>query len=120
MGKFITKTLITSIAALIAAYMLAGVSIDNSLTAILVAAVLGLLNNFVKPVLIILTIPITLVTFGLFLLFINILMIKWVAALVPGFEVSSWWSALWFGIIVSIFTSILEAIFGTNTKEEQQ
>lgn len=119
MGKFITKTLITSVAALIAAYMLAGVSIDNSVTALLVAAVLGLLNNFVKPVLIVLTIPITIVTLGLFLLFINILMIKWVASLVPGFVVSSWWSALWFSIIVSIFTSILEAIIGSNTKTEE-
>jgi putative membrane protein len=118
MGKFITKTLITSVAALIAAYMLAGVSIDNSVTALLVAAVLGLLNNFVKPVLIVLTIPITIVTLGLFLLFINILMIKWVASLVPGFEVSSWWSALWFSIIVSIFTSILEALIGSNTTQE--
>jgi len=119
MGKFITKTLVTSIAALIAAYMLAGVSIDNSVTALLVAAVLGLLNNFVKPVLIVLTIPITVFTLGLFLLFINILIIKWVAALVPGFQVSSWWSALWFSIIVSIFTSILEALIGTHTKSEE-
>jgi len=118
MGKFITKTLITSVAALAAAFMLKGVSIDSSLTAILVAVVLGLLNNFIKPILIVLTIPITVLTLGLFLLVINIVIVKWVATLVPGFYVANWWAALWFSIIVSIFTALIEGLI--DDKKERQ
>jgi putative membrane protein len=75
-----------------------------------VALVLALLNTFVKPVLVLLTIPVTIVTLGLFLLVINILIIKWTAGLVAGFSVNSWFSALLFSLIVSlvnfVFTSL--------------
>jgi putative membrane protein len=77
MQKFITKTLITSVAVLIASYLLSGIDVPNAQTALLVAVVLGLLNSFVRPILIVLTIPITLFTLGLFLLVINILIVKW-------------------------------------------
>lgn len=119
MQKFITKTFITAAAALVAAYMLGGVNIDNSLTAIFVAIVLGLLNTFVKPILIVLTIPITVFTLGLFLLVINILMVKWAASIVPGFSVDNWWSALWFSIIVSIFTAVLESFIKKDEPADQ-
>jgi putative membrane protein len=118
MQKFITKTLITAASALIAAYMLGGVNIDNSITAIMVAIVLGLLNTFVKPVLVLLTIPITVFTLGLFLLVINIIIVKWVASLVPGFSVDNWWSALWFSIIVSLFTALLEGFIKKNDEQK--
>ena len=76
MMQFLGKILVTALAALIAANLLPGVKIDSSVTAVLLAVVLALLNNFVKPLLIILTIPITVLTLGLFLLVINILIIK--------------------------------------------
>jgi putative membrane protein len=76
--------------------------------------VLALLNTFIKPILIILTIPITIVTLGLFLLVINILMVKWTASLVDGFTVDGWWPALLFSLIVSIVSSILEKIAGAD------
>jgi len=116
MQQFITKTLVTAAASLVASWMLSGVHIDTTLTAIMVAIVLGLLNTFVKPILIVLTIPITVFTLGLFLLFINILIIKWVATLVPGFTVDNWWAALWFSIIVSIFSTIIQSL----TKNPQE
>jgi putative membrane protein len=112
--RFILKTLITAIAVLVAAYILDGVHVKDSMTAVLVAAVLGLLNSFVKPILIIITIPITVFTLGLFLLVINVLIIKWVSDIVPGFRVDGWVYALLFSLVVSIATSLMESLVGTN------
>lgn len=120
MQQFITKTLVTAAAALVASWMLKGVNIDSSLTAILVAVVLGLLNTFVKPVLILLTLPVTVFTLGLFLLVINIVIVKWVATLVPGFTVTNWWAALWFSIIVSIFSTVIQNLTKSNKVENEQ
>ena len=114
MGKFFAKTIATAVAVLFAAYILRGVHVDSTLTALMVAVVLGLLNSFIKPILVILTIPITLITLGLFLLVINIIIVKWAAGLVPGFTVDSWWSALVFSLVVSVVSSIIEGLIGTN------
>ncbi len=108
MIKFITKAILTSVAVLLASYLLKGVSVDSTLTAMIVAVVLGLLNTFIKPILIVLTIPFTVVTLGLFLLVINILIVYWASDLVPGFKVDNWLSALLFSIIVSFTSSLLE------------
>jgi putative membrane protein len=118
MGKFFAKTVATAVAVLLAAYILKGVHVDDTLTALMVAVVLGLLNSFVKPILILLTIPITLITLGLFLLVINILIVKWVADIVPGFTIDGWVSALFFSLLVSFVSSIIEGIIGTPEKKE--
>jgi len=117
MEKFFAKTIATAVAVLFAAYILKGVHVDSTLTALIVAVVLGLLNSFIKPILIILTIPITIVTLGLFLLVINIIIVKWVAVLVPGFTVDGWFSALIFSLVVSFVSSIIEALIGTDKKD---
>ena len=117
MGKFFAKTIATAVAVLFAAYILKGVHVDSTVTALIVAVVLGLLNSFIKPILIILTIPITIVTLGLFLLVINIIIVKWAAGLVPGFTVDGWFTALIFSLVVSFVSSIIEAIIGTNKKD---
>lgn len=114
MLKFVAKTLITAVAVLVAAYVLEGVHVRDSITAILVAAVLGLLNSFVKPILVIITIPITIFTLGLFLLVINVLIVKWVSDIVPGFRVDGWVYALLFSLVVSIATSLMESLIGTD------
>src|SRR6476469_3204756 len=109
--RFIIRVLVTALAVFVADYFLAGVHInDDAKTVIIVALVLALLNMIVKPILIILTIPVTIATLGLFLLVINALMVKWAADLVPGFTVDGWWSALLFSLIVSIVSSILHGI----------
>ena len=118
MGKFFAKTIATAVAVLLAAYILKGVHVDDTVTALMVAVVLGLLNSFIKPILILLTIPITLFTLGLFLLVINILIVKWVADIVPGFTVDGWVSALFFSLVVSFVSSIIEGIIGTPDKKE--
>ncbi len=109
---FIIRVLITAVAAYVAAYFLPGVAIIDMKTTIIVALVLALLNTFIKPILVILTIPVTIITLGLFLLVINALMVKWAASLVDGFTVDGWFSALLFSLIVSVVSYILGAIVG--------
>lgn len=109
---FIIKVLITAVAVYLAAYLLPGVIITDVKTTIIVALVLALLNTFIKPILVILTIPITLITLGLFLLVINALMVKWAASLVSGFTVDGWFSALLVSLIVTVVSYILNAFVG--------
>jgi putative membrane protein len=116
MISFLSKTLVTAVAILIAVFVLPGVHIDGTLTAIMVAVVLGLLNSFIKPILIILTIPITILTLGLFLLVINILIIRWASEIVPGFKVDSWFWALLFSFIVSLISSFINSLI-KNSRE---
>ena len=117
MKQFLLKTIVTTLAVLIASYLLSGVSVDSSLTAVFVAIVLGLLNSFVKPLLIILTIPITIFTLGLFLLVINILIVKWASDIVPGFTVNGWFWALLFSLIVSFVTSVIEGLIKSQKEK---
>ena len=119
MVKFLSKALLTTVGVLLASYLLSGVTVKDPLTAMIVAIVLGLLNSFIKPIFIILTIPITIFTLGLFLLVINILIVKWAADLVPGFDVDGWFTALFFGFIVSIVTSLLEKMIGSKEEKQQ-
>ena len=113
MGKFVAKTIATAVAVLVAAYLLSGVTVIDSLTAIKVAFVLGILNSIIKPILVILTIPITIFTLGLFLLFINVFIIQLATKIVTGFTIDGWWTALFFSFMVSLVTSIIESIIGT-------
>ena len=119
MGKFFAKTIATAVAVLIAAYLLSGVTVSDTLTAIMVAFVLGILNNFIKPILVILTIPITIFTLGIFLLFINVFIIQLATKIVSGFAVDGWWTALFFSFIVSLVTSIIESIIGTPSNQNK-
>jgi putative membrane protein len=109
----------TAVAAYFAAWLLPKVSIDSVQTAVIVALVFALLNAIVRPVLVFLTIPITLVTLGLFLLIINIIIVKITDALIDGFEVRSWLSALAFSFIVSSVSSILAKIVGDGKRDRR-
>ncbi len=106
----LVRIIIIAVAAYLAARFLPGVTISDAKTAVLVALVLALLNAFVKPVLIALTLPVTILTLGLFLLIINILIIYLAAYIVPGFRVDGWLSALLFSLIVALITYLLDAI----------
>ena len=111
--NFIIKLLLSALAVMLVAYLLPGVNVENFWVALLVAAVLALLNVTLKPLLIVLTIPVTLITLGLFLLVINALMILLVDAFISGFMVSNFWWALAFSLILSIVTSLFENIAGS-------
>ena len=112
---FLTKLITTSLAIILVAYLLPGVEVESALSAIGIALVLSLLNIFVKPVLIILTLPITVVTLGLFLLVINALLILLAAKIVPGFSVNGFWWAVLFSIILSIVVSVMETLASNAT-----
>jgi len=115
---FIIKVLVTALAVWVAAYFLPGVHLQNDAkTIIVVALVLALLNAIVKPLLIILTIPVTIITLGLFLLVINALMVIWTSNLVGGFKIDGWLTALLFSLIVSIVSSILHSIARKRSKD---
>lgn len=108
--KFILRIVLSAIAVIILSYVLPGVAVDSFVTAILVAVVLGLLNFMVKPILVILTLPITIVTLGLFLLVINALIILLAAHFIDGFQVTSIWWAVLFSLLLSFLQSILYSI----------
>ncbi len=115
--RFLVRLIVTALAVVIAAYILPGVRVDGALTAFIVAAVLSLLNAFVKPVLVILTIPITVVTLGLFLLVINALMIMATDSLIEGFQVDGFWYALLFSIVITIVGSLLNTLVKSEQKQ---
>jgi putative membrane protein len=105
MINFIVRIVISGVIAFALSKILTGIKIDNIGIAIIFALVLAFLNAIVKPILILLTLPITVVTLGLFLLVINAAMIILAAKLIDGIKVSSFGWALLFSIILSIFNS---------------
>ena len=105
--NIVLRIVISAIVAFDLSYILSGVHIQSFVTALILAIVLGLLNLFVKPILIILTLPITIFTFGLFLFVINALIILLAAKFVSGFSVDGFWWALLFSLLLSILTSFL-------------
>jgi putative membrane protein len=105
--NIILRIIISAVVAFALSYVLRGVHIESFLSALILAIVLGLLNLIVKPILIILTLPITLFTFGLFLFVINALIILLAAKFVNGFRVDGFWWALLFSLLLSVLTSFL-------------
>ncbi|MBT8305382.1 MAG: phage holin family protein [Maribacter sp.] len=105
--KFILRILLSALAVVVLAKILPGVGIDTYTTALIVAVVLSLLNFIVKPILIILTLPVTILTFGLFLLIINAIIILLADSLISGFSVENIWWALLFSLLLSFLQSIL-------------
>lgn len=101
------RLLILAIAIFVASYIIPGVSVDSFTTLLVVSIVLGIINAFVKPILIILTFPLTILTLGIFLLLLNGILILIVGSIVPGFQVDSLLSAILFSIVVSIVSSLL-------------
>ena len=112
--NFMIKLLITALAVVITSYLLPGVEVDSFLTAIIIGAVLALLNVTLKPLLIILTIPVTIFTLGLFLLVVNALIILVADWLVPGFYVDGFWWALGFSLILWLVNTVLQDMGGTK------
>jgi putative membrane protein len=116
--NFLTRLLISAAAVLLSSYLIDGVVINGFVSALIVALFLGLLNVLFKPILLILTIPLTILTFGLFLFVINAIIVLMVDGVVAGFSVSSVWTAILFSLILSIITSVLEAIFDVKKPNE--
>lgn len=110
--QIILQLILGGIAVLITQYILPGVQVPDFFTAVVIAALIALLNITIKPILIILTIPITVLTLGLFLLAINALLILLAAEIVPGFQIDGFWWALLFSLVLSIINSFLGVSLG--------
>ncbi len=105
--KLIFQLLLTAIVVLVLAEVLPGVGVESFVTSLIVAVVLALLNMTVKPLLVFLTLPATLITFGLFMLVINAVIILLIDWLIPGFGVDGFWWALLFSLLLTIAQSVL-------------
>ncbi|MFT5252267.1 MAG: putative membrane protein [Flavobacteriales bacterium] len=112
--KLLIRILVTSALVLLIANFMTGVHVAGFTTALIVAVVLGLLNIFIKPILVILTLPVTFITLGLFLLVINAIIILLCDTIVGGFGVDSFFTALLFSIILSLSQSVMYAVLGES------
>lgn len=108
--KMIGALIINMLAVAISAYFLPGVEVASYTALFFAAIVLGLANSFIKPVLLILTLPITIMTLGLFSFVLNALMVMLTSAIVPGFMVDGFLTALLFSLILSITSSVLGSL----------
>jgi len=115
--KWILKLLLTAIAVFILQKILPGITVDSYVDAIWVALVIGVLNSFVRPLLIFLTLPATIITLGLFLFVINAAMIQLAGYFLDSFTVVSFWWALLFSILLSFFQPILHSVLGEKERE---
>ncbi len=118
--QFLIKILVSALAIYLVALIMPHVQIDDQLTVVLVALVLAFLDAIVKPLLTLLTIPITVFTFGFFLLAINAFIVIIATRLVPGFHVDGFWWALWFSIVLSITNGFLNTVFGIYRMKENE
>ena len=101
--RFLITLLINGLLVYATSAILSGVTTDSYLTAVIVALLLAFVNTFIKPVLTLLTLPLTILTLGIFLLFVNGAMVLIVDWLIAGFSVSGWGSAILFALIMAIF-----------------
>jgi putative membrane protein len=111
MKHFVFRWVITTIAVMVASSVIHGIRYDTVAALIGAALLLGILNAFVRPILLILSVPLILLTLGFFILILNALMLFFVPSIVMGFHVDSFWSAFWGAIVVSIVSWILSAFF---------
>ena len=111
MRRFLIHWLIIALALWVTAYILPGVNIDSTQALAIAAIVLGLVNALVRPILTILTLPITILTLGLFYFLVNGFTFLLVTKMVPGFGVSSYWWAVLGALVVSIISSFVGSFF---------
>jgi len=112
----LVRILINALAIVVAAKVIPGIELDGAMAALVAGLVLGVVNGFVRPVLLFLTLPLTLLTLGLFLFILNGLCLWLTAALVKGFEIQGFWAAVLGAILVSLVSWILTAFLNDQGK----
>ena len=105
--NFLLRILITALVAFALAHLLKGIHVDTFWTAIVFAVILAILNVFVKPILILLTLPLTIVTLGLFLFVVNTLVVLLASKFIDGFRIDSFWWGLLFALLLAFVTSVI-------------
>ena len=109
--KLLLIWFLNALALLTVAYVLPGIKVDGFIAALGAALILGLINMLLRPLLILLTLPVTMITFGLFILVINGLLFWFAGSVLKGFEVSGFWVGILGALLYSIFSSVLAMIF---------
>ncbi len=110
MRGILFRWIVLTVAILFAAYVIDGIHVSGFFSAFFAAAILGVLNAFLRPVLIILTLPFNIITFGLFTFIINALLLKMAAGVIKGFEIDGFWPAILGALLISIVSWILNWI----------
>jgi putative membrane protein len=108
--RLVLRWLINAAALFALPYLFSSIEVRNFVVALIVALLLGLINAVVRPILILLTLPVTLLTLGLFILVINALLFWFVASFVDGFRVAGFWSAFWGALVYSILSWAVAAL----------
>ena len=116
---FLLHWTITALSLWVASHVFSGIKFENTPSLIVSALLLGFANALVKPLLIVLTLPLTVVTLGFFLLVINALMLLLVAAMVQGFRISGFWTALFASLFISVLSLLLDAFLLPGTMPMQ-
>ena len=106
--KFLLRILVIAAVSFGLAHVLSGIHVDSFWTAFVFAIVLAILNIFIKPLIILFTLPVTIITLGLFLFVINALVVLLASKFVDGFRIDNFWWGLLFSLILSLFTSIFD------------
>ena len=114
--NFLQRWLVTTLAVLVAAWLVPGIHYDTAVTIFLASLLLGFLNAFVRPLLLILSLPLLLVTLGLFVPVLNALLLMFVGRLVRGFEVAGFWPALWGSLVISIVSITINLLLGRGAR----
>ena len=115
--QFIARLVLNGIAIIVAAWLLPGLHVRDPFAALIAGAILGFVNAIVRPVLFLLTLPLTLVTLGLFIFVLNALCLELTAALVPGFAIDSFWWALLGALLVSVVSWILNGLLAEGRQD---
>ena len=117
MGIFI-RWLILTVSTIITSYLLDGISVSGFFSAFFAAAILGILNAFFRPILIILTLPINIMTMGLFTFVINAILLMMASGLISGFEVRGFWSAVFGSLLISLVSWLLTSFINEHGRWE--
>lgn len=117
--SLLLRWLISAVAVAVTAYALPGISVETVWSALAVAVVLALVNVLLKPIMILLTLPLTIITLGLFTFVIDALLIMLTGRLVPGFGVANFWWALLFSIILTVVNSLFRDVARQTNKDTE-
>ena len=109
MKGIVLRWLILTLAIMVASYLIEGIEVRGFGSALLAAAIVGILNALFRPVLIILTLPINILTLGLFTFVINALLLMMASGVIGGFEVHGFWAALWGSLVISLVSWVLSS-----------
>ncbi len=112
--EFLQRWLINTLAVFVAANIVHGIRYDSFTTLLVTAFLLGVLNAFLRPLLVLLALPLVIVTFGLFFFIINALLLYLIGALVKGFHVDSFWAAFWGALVITLVTLLLNSLTGSG------